>query len=76
MGLFGFLVCCSDRESPKQAKAGGVEHLPQKQFVHRDSVLTDLFRVSHIRTIYHIFTAALLLVVIQSVVSEISKDGK
>ena len=64
-----------DRDSAKQAKSGAQEILPQKQFVHRDSVLTDLFRVSHIRTIYHIFTAALLLVVFQSVVSEISKDG-
>ncbi|KAF2905171.1 hypothetical protein ILUMI_00998 [Ignelater luminosus] len=33
--------------------------LPKKQFAPRNSVLTDLWEIKHIRTIYHIFLAML-----------------
>ncbi|CAG0918172.1 unnamed protein product, partial [Notodromas monacha] len=62
-------------EKPSRKNVDSEDFLPPKQFVLRDSVLTDLFRVSHIRTIYHIFTATLLLIVVQAVFSEISERG-
>ncbi|KAK0055308.1 sterol O-acyltransferase 1-like isoform X1 [Biomphalaria pfeifferi] len=44
--------------SKKKEKTG---ELPDKVFVTRSSVLTELFEISHVRTIYHIFVAVLIV---------------
>lgn len=49
--------------------------LPEKIFFHRNSVLTDLFKVSHIETVYHIFVATLLIFALNTIFSDIVEKG-
>ncbi|VDD82153.1 unnamed protein product [Mesocestoides corti] len=49
--------------------------LPEKKFVHRNSVLTDLFKISHIETVYHIFVAVLLIFTLNTVLSDVVEKG-
>lgn len=50
--------------------------LPEKQFEARNSLLTDLFRVKHIKTIYHIFVVVMLLTFLNTVVHDLAVDGR
>ncbi|XP_052797316.1 sterol O-acyltransferase 1-like isoform X2 [Mya arenaria] len=45
--------------------------LPDKEFVTRNSVLTDLFEISHIRSIYHMFIATLIIFSINTLFMDI-----
>ncbi|XP_041365687.1 sterol O-acyltransferase 1-like [Gigantopelta aegis] len=47
-------------------KERSIDDLPDKIFVNRRSVLTDLFEISHIQTIYHIFVAILVVFSLQT----------
>ncbi|XP_035688379.1 sterol O-acyltransferase 1-like isoform X2 [Branchiostoma floridae] len=47
----------------------------QKTFVPRDSILTDLFEMQHIQTIYHIFVAILIVLMINTFVYDIVDKG-
>ncbi|XP_064647331.1 sterol O-acyltransferase 1-like isoform X2 [Lineus longissimus] len=42
--------------------------LPDKEFVARRSILTELLEIDHIRTIYHIFVAILIVFSLQTLV--------
>ncbi|XP_043206525.1 sterol O-acyltransferase 1-like isoform X1 [Amphibalanus amphitrite] len=44
-----------------------------KQFVARESLLTELFEISHIRTIYHIFLAMLALMFLHSILYDLAE---
>ncbi|CAH8491519.1 unnamed protein product [Dicrocoelium dendriticum] len=48
-----------DKSPPSVETKGKI--FPEKVFRLRDSVLTELFELSHIRTVYHVFIAILLL---------------
>ncbi|XP_058809626.1 sterol O-acyltransferase 1 [Phymastichus coffea] len=54
----------------KQERKGG-----EKQFIPRNSYLTDLFKVNHIRTIYNIFAAMLLVLFLNTVVHDYIQTG-
>jgi hypothetical protein len=56
----------------KSDKIGG---LPEKQFLARNSLLTDLFRIKHIRTIYHIFIAMLIILFLNTVIYDLVDTG-
>jgi hypothetical protein len=45
-------------------------------FIPRNSVLTDLFQTSHIRSIRNVFVAVLLIVVIQVTINDIVQNGR
>lgn len=49
--------------------------LPEKKYVHRNSVLTDLFKISHIETVYHIFVAILLIFCVNTILSDVVEIG-
>uniref|UniRef100_A0A0R3W886 O-acyltransferase n=1 Tax=Taenia asiatica TaxID=60517 RepID=A0A0R3W886_TAEAS len=49
--------------------------LPEKKFRHRNSVLTDLFKISHIETVYHIFIAVLLIFALNTILSDVVEKG-
>ncbi|KAM3176779.1 hypothetical protein ACTXT7_005795 [Hymenolepis weldensis] len=49
--------------------------LPEKKFRHRNSVLTDLLKISHIETVYHIFVAVLLIFTLNTILSDIVEKG-
>lgn len=48
--------------------------MPEKHFQARNSLLTDLFGVKHIRTIYHIFVVVMLLTFLNTVVHDYAVD--
>jgi sterol O-acyltransferase len=45
-------------------------------FIARNSVLTDLFETSHIRSIRNVFIAVLLIFVIQVTINDIIQSGR
>ncbi|XP_050092331.1 sterol O-acyltransferase 1 [Anopheles aquasalis] len=49
--------------------------LPEKEFVARNSLLTDLFEVKHIKTIYHIFIVILIILFLNTVVHDFVDTG-
>ena len=50
--------------------------LPEKEFVSRNSLLTDLFEINHIQTIYHIFIAILILLFMNTVIEDLVDKGR
>lgn len=60
-------------ERRKQPATG---HLPEKEFVPCNSMLTDLFEVKHIRTIYHIFIVILIMLLLNTLVHDLVAYGR
>lgn len=50
--------------------------LLEKEFVARNSLLTDLFEINHFQTIYHIFIAILILLFMNTVTEDIVDKGR
>ncbi|KAJ8313682.1 hypothetical protein KUTeg_008243 [Tegillarca granosa] len=59
--------------SNKKKKLG---ELPDKEFINRRSVLTDLFEISHVKTIFHIFVAILIVFSLNTIVYDIINEGR
>jgi sterol O-acyltransferase len=57
----------------KSGKHGG---LPEKQFMARNSLLTDLFEVKHFQAIYNIFVVMLIILFINTAVYDLVVAGK
>ncbi|XP_035033302.1 sterol O-acyltransferase 1 [Hippoglossus stenolepis] len=51
-------------------------HGQGKQFVDRRSLLDELFEVNHIRTIYHMFIALLILFILSTLVVDFLDEGR
>uniref|UniRef100_A0A8C6WL16 O-acyltransferase n=1 Tax=Neogobius melanostomus TaxID=47308 RepID=A0A8C6WL16_9GOBI len=51
-------------------------HGQGKQFVNRRSLLDELFEVNHIRTIYHMFIALLILFILSTLVVDFLDEGR
>ena len=49
--------------------------LPEKIFQPRNSLLTDLFEIKHLKTIYHIFIVIFNLLLLNVFVSDFATDG-
>jgi len=49
--------------------------LPEKEYATRNSLLTDLFEIIHIQTIYHIFIATLIILFLSTVLEDIVQTG-
>ncbi|MCJ8734589.1 hypothetical protein PDJAM_G00237100 [Pangasius djambal] len=62
----------TDRERTKLRSSQG----QSKQFVVRRSLLDELFEVNHIRTIYHMFIALLILFILSTVVVDFIDEGR
>ncbi len=45
-------------------------------FIPRNSILTDLFEISHIQTLRNVFAATLIIFVIQVTINDIVQDGR
>lgn len=57
----------------KSQKSGD---LPDKIFVVRESILTELFQIKHFHTIYNIFIAVLIILFLNTAVYDIVASGK
>ncbi|KAK3920460.1 Sterol O-acyltransferase 1 [Frankliniella fusca] len=64
----------SPKGSPP-AGGGGKRQLRDKEFAVRNSVLTDLFAVSHINTIYHVAVMVLIVLVLKTLVQDLVEHG-
>ncbi|KYN19382.1 PREDICTED: sterol O-acyltransferase 1-like isoform X1 [Trachymyrmex cornetzi] len=60
------------RDKRESSKKGA---LPDKEFLERNSLLTDLFEIPHIRTVYNLFMVTLILLFFNTVVSDIMESG-
>ncbi|XP_056007870.1 sterol O-acyltransferase 1-like isoform X2 [Ostrea edulis] len=67
-------VSFSDLHSSKKKRKDG--ELPDKVFMPRNSVLTDLFKVKDVKTIYHIFVAILIVFSLNTVVYDLINEGR
>jgi sterol O-acyltransferase len=52
------------------------DKLPEKQFQPRNSLLTDLFEIKHVKTIYHVFIVIFNLLLLNVFVSDFVDTGK
>ena len=48
----------------------------EKVFEHRDSLLTELFKISHIRTLRHIFISVLIIICFQIIIFDLTHTGR
>ncbi|KOC62330.1 Sterol O-acyltransferase 1, partial [Habropoda laboriosa] len=58
-----------------RTKHTGKGILPTKQFLQRNSLLTDLYEIKHIRTIYNLIVATLIILLIHTAVYDIRHTG-
>lgn len=65
----------SPSRSPTARSPGGRKQLPDKEFVVRNSPLTDLFVVNHIRTIYHVAVVVLIILFLNTLVHDLVTHG-
>lgn len=49
--------------------------LPEKRFQPRNALLTDLFEIKHLKTIYHIFIVIFNLLLLNVFISDFAMDG-
>ncbi|KAM0728253.1 Sterol O-acyltransferase 1 [Formica fusca] len=49
--------------------------LPEKKFLERNSPLTDLFKITHIRTVYNLFMVTFILFFLHTAVNDIIESG-
>ena len=64
-----FALSVSSRLTSRQIKETRV-------FVPRNSILTDLFEISHIQTVRNVFAAILIILVLQETVQDIINEGR
>ncbi|XP_059621619.1 sterol O-acyltransferase 1 [Phlebotomus argentipes] len=50
--------------------------LPEKEFMARNSLLTDLFEVKHIKTIYNLFVVCMIIMFLNTVVGDLVAEGR
>jgi sterol O-acyltransferase len=65
----------SGKREQKSMKSTQV-HLPDRHFQARNSLLTDLFEIKHISTIYHIFIVIFTLLLLNVFVSDFAAEGR
>lgn len=63
----------SEQRSGRRRNLNG--KLAEKEFLARNSLLTDLFEVKHIKTIYHIFVVILIIMFLNTVVHDFVDRG-
>uniref|UniRef100_A0A8C4IP53 O-acyltransferase n=1 Tax=Dicentrarchus labrax TaxID=13489 RepID=A0A8C4IP53_DICLA len=66
----------SDKERSKLRWHFRPPHGQGKHFVSRRSLLDELFEVNHIRTIYHMFIAVLILFILSTLVVDFIDEGR
>ncbi|KAG5325705.1 SOAT1 acyltransferase, partial [Acromyrmex heyeri] len=67
--LYNMDKYCDKKKSSKK------DALPDKEFLERNSLLTDLFEIPHIRSIYNMFLMIFIYLFVSIVASDIMKSG-
>ncbi|XP_055595113.1 sterol O-acyltransferase 1-like [Uranotaenia lowii] len=71
-----FAIELDERDQAEVVIKSAKERLRDKVFVPRNSLLTDLYQVSHFNTIYHIFIAFLVILVLHTLVYDFVESGR
>jgi len=58
----------------RQNKANSDE-LPDRIFIKRNSLLTEMFRINHVRTIRHIFMSIILVLALHVISTDLMEKG-
>ncbi|XP_071446044.1 sterol O-acyltransferase 1-like [Hetaerina americana] len=70
------ITCVETKDAVQDFKSPAEQRrYRHKQFKVRNSVLTDLYKISHIKTIYNAFTASFILLFINIVVNDIAEHN-
>ncbi|XP_067931920.1 sterol O-acyltransferase 1-like [Watersipora subatra] len=72
----GFDTSVPDRVNFSFTSSKSQERVTKKRFTTRDSVLTELLKINHIRTVYNIFAAILIIFSVQTVVYDFLEEGR
>ena len=54
----------------------GAQGLPDRIFIRRNSLLTELFKIEHVRTIRNIFISIMTVLALQVLLNEFLENGK
>ncbi|XP_039312513.1 sterol O-acyltransferase 1 isoform X2 [Solenopsis invicta] len=65
----------SINKNSDKRKSSKKDGLPDKEFLARNSLLTDLFEIPHIRTVYNLFMVTLILLLFSTIASDIMEYG-
>ncbi len=57
-------------------KSTGPDALPDRVYIKRESLLTELFKVNHVRTIRNIFISIMIILALQVIVNDLMEKGK
>ncbi|XP_061490210.1 sterol O-acyltransferase 1 isoform X2 [Rhineura floridana] len=71
-----FPVVCSEKHGGFKSKGSRAPPEHGKVFIARKSLLDELFEVEHIRTIYHMFIALLILLILSTLVIDFIDEGR
>ncbi|XP_053247261.1 sterol O-acyltransferase 1-like [Podarcis raffonei] len=71
-----FSAVCSEKDGGFKSKGSRAPPEHGKVFVARKSVLDELFEVEHIRTIYHMFIALLILFILSTLIVDFIDEGR
>uniref|UniRef100_A0A8D0EEM9 O-acyltransferase n=1 Tax=Salvator merianae TaxID=96440 RepID=A0A8D0EEM9_SALMN len=71
-----FPVASSEKDSSSKFKQSRAPPEHGKVFIARKSLLDELFEVDHIRTIYHMFIALLILFILSTLVVDFIDEGR
>ncbi|KAG5671370.1 hypothetical protein PVAND_001571 [Polypedilum vanderplanki] len=71
-----FINKSDNGKSEEKSMKNNRMHLPDRYFQARNSVLTDLFEIKHISTIYRIFMVIFTLLLLNVFVSDFADTGK
>lgn len=60
----------------KNDNANGENELPERVYLKRNSLLTEMFRISHFRTIRHVFITIMIMLALQVIYNDWAESGK
>ena len=52
------------------------EDLPDRVFIKRNSLLTEMFKINHIRTIRHVFISIMIILALQIFFKDLMEKGR
>jgi hypothetical protein len=55
--------------------SGSGDELPERIYIKRNSLLTEMFRIVHVRTIRHIFISIMIVLALQVIFTDIAEKG-
>lgn len=65
-----------DMTTKMYSKNSQPNSLPDRIYIQRESLLTELFKISHVRTIRNIFISIMIILALQVIVNDLMEKGQ